>query len=151
MNSPVVPDVSLPLMTDLAEFLLARIAEDEAAARAATKGEWTAVGTQFPDEESDAAEMIRGYVDVFPDGPGITGEEMAGPDAWHVARWDPARVLAECDAKRRIVEFWSQAFSKPTDFPGIQFDRVRSAAQWTLQVLALPYADHPGFREEWRP
>jgi hypothetical protein len=56
-------------------------------------------------------------------------------DAVHIARHDPARVLAECEAKRRIVEWYGEE-------PG----RVGPA----LGMLAAVYADHPEFREEWR-
>lgn len=62
-------------------------------------------------------------------------------------------MLAECEAKRRIVEFWSLAYQNPRDavrFSGYDWDKVRANAQWTLQQLALPYAEREGFREEWR-
>jgi len=55
----------------------------------------------------------------------------------------PSRVLAECEAKRQIVvrcsemQLASQAIA------------VHLASR-TLADLALPYADHPDYREEWR-
>jgi hypothetical protein len=52
--------------------------------------------------------------------------------------FDPARVLAECEAKRRIVERTAG------------LNRYRLKDQMTLQDLALPYADHPDFQPEWR-
>jgi hypothetical protein len=52
------------------------------------------------------------------------------------------RVLAGCEAKRRIVEVNSA-------------DTWAAAHVWmpaqTLRLLGLPYADHPDYREEWRP
>ena len=51
-----------------------------------------------------------------------------------LARHDPARVLAECEAKRQIV----QNAQDPGD-------------DLFVAILALPYADHPDYREEWRP
>ena len=45
----------------------------------------------------------------------------------------PHRMLADVEAKRRIVELASS--------PGPQ----------ALRLLALPYADHPDYRPEWRP
>ncbi|MDB5243970.1 MAG: hypothetical protein JWP57_4596 [Spirosoma sp.] len=83
---------------DLTEFLLARIAEDESAARA------------LPSFIVDAA---------------VAYERI------HFARWAPARVLAECDAKRRAREM--------------------QIADELDRILALPYADHPDYRSEWRP
>jgi len=67
----------------------------------------------------------------------------------------PARVLAECEAKRRIVERhggtnWGAA---PGDPYPMMCDECQDAL-WpcpTLRLLALPYADHPDYDEEWRP
>ena len=53
---------------------------------------------------------------------------------------NPARVLAECEAKRRIVEHCD--FDHLARSPGDPY---------VLRLLALPYADHPDYREEWRP
>lgn len=66
-------------------------------------------------------------------------------NAAHIARWDPARVLAEVDAKRRIIEdaefwMWNDDRGGP--------DPMSASA---LRLLALPYADRPGYREQWRP
>ena len=64
-------------------------------------------------------------------------------DGDHIARWDPARVLAECEAKRRIIELCG----------GWVPDRDVSplAADYILGLLAVPYAGHPDYDEEWRP
>lgn len=63
-------------------------------------------------------------------------------------RW--RRVLAECGAKRRIVELHDEALHA-------EFDRRDASAmgawlmhQDVLRALASVYADAPGFREEWR-
>lgn len=109
-------------MTTLTEFLLARYAEDEAVAR-----------RFHPDESLHV--------------------HFAG-DAEPTALYTAARVLAECEAKRRIVEHhevwhghcevcaeeevWGERSSMTAPCP-------------TLRLLALPYADHREFREEWRP
>jgi hypothetical protein len=102
-------------VNDLAEFLLARIAEDRAEVPADRAHE--DYGTGF--------NLDSVTVDVS------------------CARW-----LTECDAKRRIVERASHD----------------SAAEWhsgytcgaadgyddILRLLALPYADHSNYREDWR-
>jgi hypothetical protein len=63
-------------------------------------------------------------------------------DRAHIARWDPARVLAECEAKRRIVELHGCYHScRSSDYAG---DCP------TMDLVALPYASHPEYREEWR-
>jgi hypothetical protein len=128
-------------VTDLGEFLLARIAEDEAAARTASGDggrNWQSVSDGYEEfgwtvgpGRTEGAGVYR-YV--------VTDQAQAG----HLARWDPARVLAECDAKRRIVVSCQE----------MQTAVVPTAAYLatvTLRNLALPYADHQSYREEWRP
>ena len=139
---------------NLAEFLLARIAEDEAVAAAAVSrrdgvDKWEAVGS--------GTVVGPGYDKVkhvmLP-----SSEDGA---ARHIARHDPARVLAECEAKRQVVHEW-QTFGKLAD-PSVQPStdeefRVRAAAVGirqglarALSHLAMPYADHLDYRQEWKP
>ena len=61
---------------------------------------------------------------------------------------DPARVLAECDAKRRIVEMQATN-DEDRHLPGFHYKA--QMIERVLHALALPYADHPDYREEWRP
>lgn len=62
----------------------------------------------------------------------------------------PARVLAECAAKRRIVEMHSQDTDRDWCLQGCG---MRSG--WTgypcdtLKALAAVYDDHPDYRAEW--
>lgn len=124
----------------ITEFLLARIAEDETVATAAqerTKREpwWV-----------DGPAQVSGKFWVY-----ATGEKFDEPMvADHIARHGPARVLAECEAKRRIIE--------TLVLPYIAERRrlMNGQPSWgdehpdLLLLLALPYADHPDFREEWK-
>lgn len=76
-------------------------------------------------------------------------------DAEHIARHDPARVLAEADAKRRIIKVHFRRRSYDWDEPGvIGFECAQCCDRFpctTLRLLALPYADHPYYKPEWRP
>jgi len=54
----------------------------------------------------------------------------------------PARVLAECEAKRRIVE-------RHRSCDDVSFGDQSTCPD--LCDLALPYADRPGYQEAWRP
>ena len=117
-------------MSDLTEFLLARIAEDEAAAKS----------VQEVEPKSAAA--------VF--------TSLAAPTG--TVEMSPARVLAECEAKRRIVELHGDDGTyRPIVVGGEDYyvcRTCRAAALGgceTLRSLALPYADHPDYRDEWRP
>jgi uncharacterized protein (DUF1800 family) len=135
VDSGLEPD----MVPTLDEFLLARIAEDRRmaidAAGAADREEWQA---------ADVA----------------TSESSPPHVAEHVARHDPARVLAECTAKRRLVlacrdSRFDRAFlgARPhgmADFPLTPRDQHQLAAL-TLALLALPYAGHHDYRPEWRP
>lgn len=121
----------------LTEFLLARIAEDEAVARAVADltGESNRWWVDGPAQESRKHWVYA------------TGEKFKYREvADHIARHDPARVLAECEAKRRIVAAlgdWDDGY--------VWSSSTGSRAEDALRALALPYADHPDFREEWRP
>jgi hypothetical protein len=143
----------------LTEFLLARIAEDEAQARAAVdidgdpdSGVWHVVGRRdgYEDCRIEGADMI-----IYDEG-GHTHDQSL-----HIARHDPARVLAECEAKRRIVEAaveaqrgtdgWTRERLKTdTRSPLPEWAR-RDAYAEALRALALPYADHPDYRQGWKP
>lgn len=120
-------------MTDLASFLLARIAEDEAVARAATPSPWVPDSQGWKDSDDDWI-IVAPYHDL----------DVSDEDAKHVTRWHPARVLAECEAKRRIVEQYVDAVNRGKW-------ATCSALEKVLPVLALPYADHPDYDEAWRP
>jgi hypothetical protein len=125
----------------LPEFLLARFAEDEADARQAAGFETVALAWSVAHEggriEPDVAPTVWAYAEQ------------------HIARWDPARVLAECDAKRRIVDM-----VRPVAIAGgpawtpetAAAEQGRLAAlDYVLRDLASVYADHPDYRKEWRP
>lgn len=108
-------------MSDLTEFLLARITEDEAVA------------------QRDAASP--------PPVSAMSATFVKNP-------MSPDRVLAECEAKRRIVELrysWNLQAERATEPP---FGPILKAqvitADTVLRTLAMPYADHPDYREEWR-
>lgn len=112
----------------LTEFLLARIAEDEAMARNDLWGDGAAPGT---------AGLYWWH------------DELGGD---HIAV-EPRRVLAECEAKRRIVGSWVAQWSIPEDdFPSRPLGGQGGEVYYdVLCHLAAVYADHPDYRDEWRP
>jgi hypothetical protein len=108
-------------MSDLADFLLARLSEDQ---------------------------QMYGHVTDYYFG-----------DAWAPFAWgteidvNGARWLAECDAKRRVLAEH-----------GVEYASNGSRVEWlwcptcqdgtpcaTVRLLAFPYAEHPEYRDEWRP
>ena len=106
---------------DLTTFLRARLDED--------------VQSQVPRAVSRAA------------GP-INPRYAGGP-------YDPVRVIREIEAKRQIIdhaEQWAQTLNyTPDGWTEATATAYRMAMEWTLRQLALPYADHPDYRQEWRP
>jgi hypothetical protein len=128
----------------LTEFLLARIAEDEAVA------EHTG-GSQKRWEKEPYPGGDYGYRMRFPSSTHISDwsrDVGSGyfPVTEHIARHDPARVLAECEAKRRIVEELCYV-GGPGEPEWVPYDLD---SQSILQLLAAPYANHPDFDEDWR-
>lgn len=141
------------MTTDLIAFLRARLDEDAAVARAAAEhddgaghdvqgapGTWTFV----PDEDFFGAVHPGGAI-----GPRVGHVNRA---AWgqHIALHDPARVLADIEAKRRIIrahEKWCDGRCA-APYPEGGFD---AAHYWSIESLAAAYAAHPDYREEWRP
>jgi len=126
-------------MSDLTEFLSARIAEDEAVARAAHEGPWEREDDQVRMALIPATSQTRVRANEW------LCDSISDADAEHIARYDPPRVLAECEAKRRIVE--AAADYSPELEHG---DNGEWAFGIVLRLLALPYVEHPDFREEWR-
>ncbi|AIY16146.1 hypothetical protein GUY44_11990 [Pimelobacter simplex] len=129
----------------ITEFLLARIAEDESGARKAGtySAQWS-VGDEFNETVLLAAD------DQF----GHTFDSAYGQIAPHIAKWNPARVLAECEAKRlainaawndheRIEGEWGTCKSIE------QMDALGDVPE-VVTALASVYADHPDYRDEWR-
>jgi hypothetical protein len=86
-------------------------------------------------------------------------------DRAHIAAHDPARVLREIDAKRGLLKLLlseGHAALRPGGSTEIycgadygagdpcECGRDERMSQ-CLRLLALPYSDRPGYREEWRP
>lgn len=109
---------------DLAAFLLAMIAEDEEGAR----------------RES-----------VWPNGAPKTEQDwqyVAGQaDSMLVSMFSPARVLADCEARRAIVERLAAVVDDTINYD----DMARNLADDILRLLGLSYSARPGYREEWKP
>lgn len=115
-----------PTPLTITEFLLARIAEDEASVE-----DWTEAGSW------GLAEPGRMWVDTM-------GRPIYAPRA---------RVLAECKAKRAIIDMWSIQMSEPMfedDGPPVPLGGQGPETYYeTLCILASVYADHPDFDPAW--
>ena len=124
---------------DLAEFLANRLNEDDAVALAA------------------------GSCDYYDD---IDESVPLADEVKHALRHDPARVLREVAAGRKILALHQISTTyvdsrdddyRPIKIPEVQCfvcgwasDAAGSACE-TLRLLAAVYSDHPDYREEWKP
>lgn len=130
-------------MSDLAAFLLARTSDDEAPT-------WKLVPYSCPPGCCAPAgyvghecliceeETFGGTVEA------ITGIAQAHDERIH----HRARVLADCAARRKLIELHSEdgaeceiGLSGGVDVPG--------PPCLTLRILAEPFKDHPEFDEGW--
>lgn len=114
----------------LAEFVLARVAEDEALAEEAQNGgpggsSWSVTYTIAVDNngfrdvgDGDARTIVE-----------ATAETPTESQAKHIETWDPERVLVECEVKRQLVEI-------------ARTTKNMAMLQWQ----ASPYADHLEFK-----
>jgi hypothetical protein len=105
------------------EFLEARIDEDEARAFAANA--WASHGgpTQWIGQPGDR----------------LVGRLGAGGP--HIAAWSPHRVLAECAAKRSMIDLYRNG----------AVGEVFEGQRWVnpLEPFAAIYKDHPDYQQEW--
>lgn len=121
----------------LTEFLLARIAEDEASAREAIAHE-NAIRDVRPDWEY----LYTWALMYNASGGGVGHSFQPGAPT-------PGRVVAECEAKRRIVQEHTPVDEEPGNWCNDCSSDVWPCP--TMAALASIYADHPDYREEWRP
>jgi hypothetical protein len=64
------------------------------------------------------------------------------------------RALAEVDAKREMLreaDSFCAEYYADMDDDNSNYQRAECWRQTNARLLALPYADHPDYRDEWRP
>lgn len=134
---------------DIVTFLRARLDEDQSIAEAATAGPWEVDDEQY-------AEQIRAADGASP----VAGSRWGGEasvfesteDAVHIARHDPARVLADVVARRAILaQHHRVEWSGPAGCGTCSTEGVELVL-WpclTVRALAVPYAGHPDHYSGW--
>jgi hypothetical protein len=146
------------------EFVTARLDEDEQLASAAGSKVWAVSqtgNTTWVTSPPKDGETKRPLVALS-----VNEGERA-----HIARHSPARVLAEVDAKRRILAPYADALAQRERLRARmrevihkdhdEFSRLHRQETELFEMgrmlrpviaaLALPYADHPHYDEAWRP
>jgi hypothetical protein len=145
---------------DLVQWLRKQLDDDERTALAwpADQRSWEEYGDRRISYASGASEGVSAVnvkanaplgwerIYVKRDGIGL---------AHHVAEHDPSRVLREVEAKRRIIALCEPPIVDITGPGDTERQYVPGEGEpWgaeVLRLLALPYADRPGYRPEWRP
>ena len=141
------------MTTDLVQFLRERLTEDERIASTAAR--------QVSASPNDGMRWRRDWdtVHTAPSDPPGPRRQVAdcghggGDLTAHIERHDPVRVLREVEAKRRILGEHETRNGRCRVCAATahgNWQRFRAPC-FTLRLLALPYADHPDYREEWRP
>lgn len=144
---------------DIGEFIVARLDEEEADARAATAGPW-----RTGDHPSDAPVVYAdGGVLIYDEG----GHSEA--DAAHIARQDPAATLTRVVALRalagehepiKVGSYFNEATQRlegDGQVCELCSNRDREygwEGQWPctqLRHVAAIWASHPDYRAEWKP
>lgn len=126
---------------DLARFLRARFNEEAALAHAANSGPWRV------NDKSDEVIAVDGA--VVANGLALSGRQLRAATA-HIAHNDPPSILFEVDIKRRLADRAAETWEWAIDEEGTVAGPAATLANDVLRILALPYSDHPNFREEWR-
>lgn len=109
-------------MASVAQFLTARLNEDEAALR---------------------VEQIEVPPSRNPD-----GSWMTVPGQWKPG---DARALAEVAAKRRIIDDYMQSHANQWSHPGDLATKGALLAHFAAVIhLASVYSDHPDYQQEWK-
>lgn len=144
-------------MTDLADFLLARILEDEVAAREAIleTGTWT---TWTNGTDSDGDPQWEVVTDMR--GKDFIAATLSQDEAVHIARWHPDRILEECASRRALLEVLDAQAGGPetlAETMPVDIHTIGKPIGWgtaltalhLMRLMALPYTEHPDFRDEW--
>ncbi|WP_329131511.1 DUF6221 family protein [Streptomyces sp. NBC_01476] len=125
-------------MTDIADFLRARYTEDRARV-----GQWH-------DLECDIHEHLGGDL-----AGAIAAAEMLSAVPGAVCSCGgPESVLADLDAKERIVNDFAEASRCWDPDPETWYevaDGCAAALHRALRLLAVPFAAHPDYDARWRP
>lgn len=116
-------------MNDLITWLRGVLDDDERVAKAATPGPWSV--------------HRQGLEAVVSPGVAMDKEEggVSVEDAAHIARHDPAAVLADVKAKRAVLDLLNLTAGP--------YDPARGALKEAVKTLASAYRHRPGWTTDW--
>lgn len=133
---------------DLVAFLKERLDEDEQTAKSAQRS----TGHRDKPEgyaawraADDGSGVWGDHVSLAVGSYGFMDDELAA----HIACHDPARVLADVDAKRELLDTYAQAAQLAPKMPGAT--AVEVTLRPILRKMATAYRGLPNYRPEWAP
>ncbi|CAL9649524.1 DUF6221 family protein [Streptomyces sp. enrichment culture] len=131
-------------MSDIADFLRARYAEQRALALAASPGPWQANGEHDEVTAVDGITVAEGFA--------LSGRQLRAT-VDHIAAHNPAAVLADLDAKRFLIEGCEHALAAAEADPTAEAAKNSTeVVDRLLRYFAAPFAGHPDHKgEEWAP
>jgi hypothetical protein len=141
----------------LVAWLRTCLDQDEATARACPPWPWRIEYDDNPDITASPGRRRGVLLDANEDAPSLVVSDPygeVGPAHEHIARHDPARVLKEVQAKRRLLDLYylwrgtEDSLDGMTRVgPSIPVEEEESFG--LLKALALPYSDRPGYLNTW--
>ncbi|MFE9432348.1 DUF6221 family protein [Streptomyces sp. NPDC006640] len=137
-------------MTEIADFLRARIVERRALAEAAAEDaglKWSpgneTFGSSVNEADSGAAVVVGPW------------DYLDWDVRRHIAANAPAAVIADLDAKLRILDGVVPEIDAMEDQIDAEWgagDPSERESMTLLRILARPFAEHPSYRkEDWAP
>jgi hypothetical protein len=140
---------------DLIGFLRAQLDCDERLAREAGEAmhgsmDWQLTPIHDPDYGADVTLAIGDrHLGATPGVP-EDGDPITTAEARFLDAHDPARVLREVQSKRLILDLADKTRGWTQGSAGATAGYATAVVVDALRALALPYADRPGYLEQWR-
>lgn len=124
---------------DFVAFLQARLKEEASLALAASPGPWHLNAEEDEVLAVDDVPVAEAFA--------LSGQQLRAT-ARHIRAHHPERVLADIDAKRRLLDMHAPEPGQHPDF--CRHDRHKLPCP-TQRWLAAPYSEHPDYVQKWRP
>lgn len=129
-------------MDELVEWLRGQLADDEKAAKAATPGPWQAEAHHH----RRTGEVVSAEVHPVAEQEGNGDGGVSTPeDATHIARHDPAAVIADIEAKKAVLDATVGEVGRLGDLGPL----ANSMAEDVVRALARAYRHRSGWKSSW--
>lgn len=133
-------------MTNIMEFLLARLDDEEAIANNALHADATEPGVWMTEHHDSEFNLEPNHCHIAEDRAGhywTVASEVFIPNAEHMARHDPARVLRDVAAKRAVIAALMEIPAEHGKDAGFR------AIGKSIPAMAAVYSDHSDYQKEW--